>query len=107
MIDRENSTRQSQITGTSASSVAGVCGAEILGLAGYSIVPALLPQFIETWSLSSAQGGWLAGIMFAGYMLSVVPLVSLTDLVPARTVYLVSSLLSTLSCFALALSDDF
>jgi predicted MFS family arabinose efflux permease len=90
-----------------AARVVGVCVAEVLGLAGYSLVPALLSQFIETWSLTSAQGGWLAGIMFAGYMLAVVPLVSLTDLVPARTVYLVSSLLSTLSCFALALSDDF
>jgi predicted MFS family arabinose efflux permease len=107
MIDRENSTRQSQIAGTSAASVAWVCGAEILGLAGYSIVPALLPQFIETWSLSSAQGGWFAGIMFAGYMLSVVPLVSLTDVVPARTVYLVSSALGAMSCFGVALSDDF
>ena len=107
MRNRESSTTQSQITGTSASSVAGVCGAEILGLAGYSIVPALLPQFIETWSLSGAQGGWFAGIMFAGYMLSVVPLVSLTDVVPARTVYLVSSALGAVSCFGVALSDDF
>ena len=70
-------------------------------------MPALLPQFIEAWSLTSAQGGWLAGIMFAGYMLAVVPLVSLTDLVPARTVFLVSSLVSALSCLGLALSNDF
>jgi MFS family permease len=82
-----------------------VCAAEILGLAGYSLVPALLPQFMETWSLTSAEGGWLAGIMFAGYMLAVVPLVSLTDIVPARTVCLVSSALRTLSCFGLSLSD--
>jgi len=46
-------------------------------------VPALLARFIDAWSLTSAQGGWLAGIMFAGYMLAIVPLVSLTDLVPA------------------------
>ena len=69
-------------------------------------MPALLPQFIEAWSLTSAQGGWLAGIMFAGYMVAVVPLVSLTEIVPARTVCLASSLLSALSCFGLALSDD-
>jgi len=67
-----------------AARVAGVCAAEILGLAGYSLVPALLPQFMEAWWLSSAQAGWLAGIMFAGYMVAVVPLVSLTDIVPAR-----------------------
>src|SRR5437762_9066905 len=107
MRSREISEEQPATHYLSAARVAGVCAAEILGLAGYSLVPALLPQFIETWSLTSAQGGWLAGIMFAGYMLAVVPLVSLTDLVPARTVCLVSSLLGTLSCFALALSDDF
>jgi hypothetical protein len=31
--------------------VAALCAAEILGLAGFSIVPALLPQFIEAWLL--------------------------------------------------------
>jgi hypothetical protein len=33
-------------------------GAEILSLLGYSIVPALLPQIMDGWSLSSTQGGW-------------------------------------------------
>lgn len=61
---------------------------------------------MDIWSLTSAEGGWLAGIMFAGYMLAVVPLVSLTDIVPARTVCLVSGALGTLSCFGLALSDS-
>ena len=68
------------------SAIAAVCVAEILGLAGYSIVPALLPQFIEAWSLTNAQGGWLAGMVSAGYMLGVLPLVSLTDRMPARTI---------------------
>jgi hypothetical protein len=36
---------------------------------------AALPQFIETWSLTNTQAGWLAGIVSAGYMLAVVPLV--------------------------------
>ena len=62
-------------TRPSAAKVAAVCGAEILGLAGYSIVPALLPQFIETWSLTYTQAGWLAGIVSAGYMVAVIPLV--------------------------------
>src|SRR6202048_3301352 len=64
--------------------VAAICAAEILGLAGFSIVPALLPQFIESWSLTNTQAGWLAGIVSAGYMLAVIPLVSLTDRRPAR-----------------------
>src|SRR5260370_36807843 len=87
----------------SAPIVAAICAAEILGLAGFSTVPALLPQFIEAWSLTNTQAGWLAGIMSAGYMLAVVPLVSLTDRQPARVIYLASSALSALSCFGMAL----
>jgi predicted MFS family arabinose efflux permease len=79
--------------------------AEILGLAGFSLVPALLPQFIATWSLSNAEAGWLAGMMSGGYMAGVLPLVALTDRVPARTIYLACSALSALSCFGIALSD--
>jgi predicted MFS family arabinose efflux permease len=93
-------------SGPSAIILAAVCGAEILGLAGYSTVPALLPQFIEAWSLTNTQAGWLAGIVSAGYMLAVVPLVRLTDRQPARLIYLASSILSALSCFGVALCDS-
>src|SRR5947207_5394300 len=86
--------------------VAALCAAEILGLAGFSIVPALLPQFIEAWSLTNTQAGWLAGIVSAGYMLAVIPLVGLTDRRPARHIYLTSSGLSALSCFGMALCDS-
>ena len=85
--------------------VAAVCTAQILGMAGYSSVPALLPQFIESWSLSNTQAGWLAGMLFAGYMLGVLPLVGLTDRFPSRSIYLTSSALSALSSFGVALSD--
>ena len=74
--------------GAEARTVAFVCGAEILGLAGFSLVPALLPQFIASWSLSNAEAGWLAGMISAGYMAAVLPLVGLTDRVPACTIFL-------------------
>ena len=90
----------------SLAGVAAVCASEILGLAGYSIVPALLPQFIDTWSLTGAGAGWLAGMVFAGYMVGVLPLVGLTDRVPAKAIYLASSGLNALSCFGVALSDS-
>src|SRR5271154_2599744 len=90
--------------GPSTAVIAAVCGAEILGMAGYSTVPALLPQFMADWSLSNAEAGWLAGMVFAGYMLGVLPLVGLTDRLPARRIYLASSALSALSCFGVAFS---
>src|SRR5258707_7709529 len=82
--------------------VAAICGAEILGLAGFSIVAALLPQFIGAWSLTNTQAGWLAGIASAGYMLAVIPLVSLTDRRSARQIYRALITLSALSCFGMA-----
>jgi predicted MFS family arabinose efflux permease len=87
--------------------VVAVCTAEILSLAGFSLVPALLPQFITLWSLSNAEAGWLAGIMSGGYMLAVLPLVVLTDRVPARPVFLAASAVGAVSCFGIALSNSF
>ena len=100
------SSASSAPAGPSAAVVAAICAAEILGLAGFSTVPALLPQFIEEWSLTNTQAGWLAGIVSAGYMLAVVPLVSLTDRQSARRIYLASGTLSALSCFGVALCDS-
>jgi predicted MFS family arabinose efflux permease len=91
--------------GAEARAVAFVCAAEILGLAGFSLVPALLPQFIAAWSLSNTEAGWLAGMMSAGYMAAVLPLVALTDWMPARTIFLASSALNALSCFGMAFSE--
>ena len=91
--------------GAEARAIAFVCGAEILGLASFSLVPALLPQFISTWSLSNAEAGWLAGMMSAGYMAAVLPLVALTDRMPARKIFLACSALNALSCFGIAFSD--
>ena len=93
-------------SGPSPVIVVATCAAEILGRAGFSIVPALLPQFIVAWSLTNTQAGWLAGVPSAGYMLAVIPLVSLTDRRPSRQLYLASSVLSTLSCLGMALCDS-
>jgi len=70
------------------------------------MIPALLPQFIGAWSLTNTQAGWLTGMVSAGYMLAVVPLVSLTDRQPARRIYLGSSTLGALSNFGMALCDS-
>jgi predicted MFS family arabinose efflux permease len=86
--------------------VGAVCLSEILGLAGYSIVPALLPQFIDAWSLTITQAGWLVGMVFGGYMVGVLPLVGLTDRMPARAIYLASSGLNACCCFGVALSGS-
>jgi len=78
----------------------------MLSLAGYSIVPALLPQVMDAWSLDGTRAGWLAGIISGGCMLGVVPLVAATDRIPARNVYLGCAALGVISTFGLALSNS-
>jgi hypothetical protein len=77
--------------------VATICAAEILGLTGFSIVSALLPQFIETWSLTNTQAGWLAGDRLS--RLHARRHTCGQPDRPARQLYLASSVLSALSCF--------
>lgn len=50
--------------------------------------PALLPGFIAEWHLTNREAGWVTGIFYAAYTLSVPILVTLTDRVDARKVYL-------------------
>jgi MFS family permease len=68
--------------------VAIVCLAEILSMTPFSMFLALQPQLQDAWSLSNTQSGWISSAYFAGYMLMVPLLGSLTDRVDARAVWL-------------------
>ena len=72
-------------------------------MAGFLSFAALVPTFIEAWSLSNTDAGWINGIFYAGYLCAVPVLVSLTDRVPPRRVYLFSMALSASSHLAFAL----
>lgn len=74
--------------------VAVFCAAETLSMAGFALVPSLLPKFTAQWGLSATAGGWLGGMFFLGYILAVPLLVSLTDRLDARRVYLACASLS-------------
>ena len=50
--------------------------------------PALLPEMMRRWSLSNSEAGWITAIFYAAYMVSVPVLVTLTDRVDAKRVYL-------------------
>jgi MFS family permease len=84
------------------SQIAAVCIGQILALAGYSAVPALLPQFVSIWSLNNTQAGWLAGTFFIGYMAAVLPLVALTDRIAPRRIYLIAGAMNVAYYFAFA-----
>src|SRR6185295_8265928 len=81
-----------------------LCAAEILGMFGFSAVPALLPELQAAWRLSATEAGTLTGAFFAGYMVSVPLLTALTDRVDARKIYLAATLIAALANLGLALA---
>jgi MFS family permease len=80
-----------------------LCLAEIVGMTGFSVFPALLPGFINEWALSNTEAGWINGILYAGYLVAVPVLVSLTDRLPPKRIYFLSMALSALGALGFAL----
>lgn len=68
--------------------VAAVCAAQVLVQIGAFFWPALLPGMIPLWGLTNSEAGWITAIFYAAYMVSVPVLVTLTDRVDAKLVYL-------------------
>ena len=71
--------------------VVAMVTAQILTQIGAFTLPALLPEMMVRWSLSATEAGWLIGVFFAAYVPAVPVLLSLTDRVPARRIYLIGT----------------
>jgi MFS family permease len=82
---------------------AAIVAAQVLVQIGAFTLPALLPHYLDDWSLTGLEAGWLIGIFFAAYVVAVPVLVSLTDRLPARNIYLVGAALTGLSHLGFAL----
>src|SRR5215470_4432564 len=68
--------------------VAVVCAAQVLVQIGAFFWPALLPQMMQLWRLSNSEAGWITAGFYGAYMISVPVLVTLTDRVDPKRVYL-------------------
>src|SRR5215471_8971355 len=68
---------------------------------------AMMPAIDRCWGLNASEAGWIGGIYFAGYAVSVPVLASATDRLDARWIFVGSSLLSAASSLAFALADGF
>lgn len=73
---------------------------------GVFTFPALLPEFLETWGLSNTQAGWLSGVYFAAYAVASPVLVSLTDRVDARRIYVAGAVAAAVSALGFGLLAD-
>ncbi|MDP6566273.1 MAG: MFS transporter [Alphaproteobacteria bacterium] len=65
-----------------------VCTAQVLAQIGAYTWPALLPGFIDRWQLDNSQAGIITSMFYLAYMISVPVLVTLTDRIDPRRVYL-------------------
>ena len=84
-----------------------LCTAETLGMAGFALFAALLPQFQLLWGLSNTEAGWIGGGFFLGYMLAVPVLTGLTDRHDARLIYLCAMLLTAVASAGFVFADGF
>src|SRR5882724_2632607 len=68
--------------------VAVVCAAQVLVQIGAFFWPALLPGMMPLWQLTNSEAGWITASFYGAYMVSVPVLVTLTDRVNPKRVYL-------------------
>ena len=65
-----------------------LCAAQVLVQIGAFFWPALLPEMIARWRLTNSEAGWITAAFYGAYMLAVPILVTLTDRIDAKRVYL-------------------
>ena len=82
--------------------VALVCAAQVCAQIGAYTWPALLPRFLTGWQLTNSEAGWITALFYAAYTVSVPVLVTLTDRVDPRGVYLAGVGLTVVSHAAFA-----
>jgi predicted MFS family arabinose efflux permease len=68
--------------------IAMLCAAQVLVQIGAFFWPALLPEMMARWRLTNSEAGWITAAFYGAYMLAVPILVTLTDRIDAKRVYL-------------------
>jgi MFS family permease len=86
--------------------VVAMVTAQILTQIGAFTLPALLPEMMARWTLTATEAGWLIGVFFAAYVPAVPVLLSLTDRVPARRIYLIGTGATALAHLGFAFFAD-
>ena len=68
--------------------VALVCAAQVFVQIGAFFWPALLPGLVVRWGLTNSEAGWITAAFYGAYIVAVPVLVTLTDRIDAKSVYL-------------------
>ena len=83
-----------------------MCIAQVCAQIGAYTWPALLPTFIADWHITNGEAGWITGLFYLAYTLAVPILVTLTDRIDARRVYLAGVAVTVASHFGFAAFVD-
>ncbi len=83
-----------------------VCTAQVLAQIGSNTWPALLPGLVAQWQLSNSEAGWITGLMYLAYTISVPILVTSTDRIDPKRIYLLGVGLSFFGHLGFALFAD-
>ncbi|CAA6603952.1 Permease of the major facilitator superfamily [Rhodospirillaceae bacterium LM-1] len=83
--------------------VAVMCLSLVGSVMGVFAFPSLLILFQQEWGLTNTEAGWINGIYFAGYTISVAWLSALADRIDAKRIFLLGSGILLLSNLAFAL----
>lgn len=85
-----------------------MCLSQVLVQIGAYAWPALLPTFMTTWRIDNSDAGWITGIFYGAYTLAVPFLVSLTDRIDPKRIYLFGVATTAAAHFAFTfLADGF
>ena len=84
-----------------------VCAAQVLAQIGAYTWPALLPGMMTLWSLDNSDAGWITGLFYLAYTIAVPVLVTLTDRIDAKRVYLCGVSLIAAGHCVFAFADGF
>ncbi len=82
------------------------CISMILNTMAFMTITPVLPTLFAEWSLSETEAGFLGGAFFIGYVSSVPVLVTLTDRIKPKKIYIFSGFVGFISCFAFAFFAD-
>ncbi|MGI9478578.1 MAG: MFS transporter [Hyphomicrobiaceae bacterium] len=79
-----------------------LCGAQVLVQIGAFFWPALLPRLMPLWGLSNSEAGWITAAFYGAYMLAVPILVTATDRIDPKRIYLFGVALTIVGHLAFA-----
>ncbi|MEE2688875.1 MAG: MFS transporter [Pseudomonadota bacterium] len=83
--------------------IIAICAAQVFTQIGSFTFSALLPIFFEEWGITHTEAGWLSGVIFLAYALSVPFILPLTDQIDPRRIYICFVTLTCLSHLGMAL----